>query len=109
MAEAQVQQGMDCPVCRVDLLMTNRDGVEINYCPKCRGVWLDRGELDKIVERTSTPQAAGQRQWANDDNRHQQRGDYQRRGNFEQGNFDQDDPRQNRRGGWLDNLFDFGD
>src|SRR5690242_10411821 len=100
MAEAQVQHGMDCPVCRVDLLMTNRDGVEIDYCPKCRGVWLDRGELDKIVERTSSPQAAAQQRWATDDNTPQQRGDYQRRGNFEQGNFDQDDPRQNRRGGW---------
>jgi hypothetical protein len=44
--------GMLCPRCRVDLLMTERQGVEIDYCPKCRGVWLDRGELDKIVERS---------------------------------------------------------
>jgi Zn-finger nucleic acid-binding protein len=45
--------GMPCPVCRVDLVMADRQGVEIDYCPKCRGVWLDRGELDKIIERTS--------------------------------------------------------
>lgn len=43
---------MKCPVCNnVDLLMSERQGVEIDYCPKCRGVWLDRGELDKIIER----------------------------------------------------------
>ncbi len=47
---------MNCPVCQVELKMTERQGVEIDYCPKCRGVWLDRGELDKIIERTvSTP------------------------------------------------------
>lgn len=45
---------MKCPVCKtVDLLMTERQGVEIDYCPDCRGVWLDRGELDKIIERTA--------------------------------------------------------
>lgn len=43
---------MKCPVCNVDLLMADRQGVEIDYCPKCRGVWLDRGELDKIIERS---------------------------------------------------------
>lgn len=43
---------MKCPVCgTVDLLMSERSGVEIDYCPQCRGVWLDRGELDKIIER----------------------------------------------------------
>ncbi len=44
---------MKCPVCEVDLQMAERQGVEIDYCPKCRGVWLDRGELDKIIERAS--------------------------------------------------------
>lgn len=44
---------MDCPVCKnVALLMSERQGIEIDYCPNCRGVWLDRGELDKIVERS---------------------------------------------------------
>ena len=42
---------MMCPVCDdVELKMAERQGVEIDYCPKCRGVWLDRGELDKIIE-----------------------------------------------------------
>ena len=44
---------MLCPVCNVDLLLSERSGVEIDYCPKCRGVWLDRGELDKIIERNN--------------------------------------------------------
>ncbi len=43
---------MKCPMCEAtDLVMTTREGVEIDYCPKCRGVWLDRGELDKIIDR----------------------------------------------------------
>ena len=45
---------MKCPVCKdVDLVISDRQGVEIDYCPSCRGVWLDRGELDKIIERSS--------------------------------------------------------
>mgnify|MGYP006181404645 FL=1 len=43
---------MKCPVCTtVDLVMSERQGIEIDYCPTCRGIWLDRGELDKIIER----------------------------------------------------------
>jgi hypothetical protein len=56
---------MRCPVDNETLIMADRNGVEIDYCPKCRGVWLDRGELDKIIERASggdplagTPRAA---------------------------------------------------
>ena len=46
---------MKCPVCKdVDLVMSERQGVEIDYCPSCRGVWLDRGELDKIIEKSSS-------------------------------------------------------
>jgi Zn-finger nucleic acid-binding protein len=45
---------MNCPICNIPLTMTERQGVEIDYCSKCRGVWLDRGKLDKIIER-STP------------------------------------------------------
>ena len=45
---------MKCPVCTTpDLMMTDRQGIEIDYCPQCRGVWLDRGELDKIIERSA--------------------------------------------------------
>lgn len=48
---------MKCPVCTtVELLLAERQGVEIDYCPHCRGVWLDRGELDKIIDRSFTPQ-----------------------------------------------------
>jgi uncharacterized protein len=43
---------MKCPSCDELLVMSDRQGVEIDYCPKCRGVWLDRGELDKIIERS---------------------------------------------------------
>ena len=42
---------MKCPIDNTDLQMTERQSVEIDYCPKCRGIWLDRGELDKIIER----------------------------------------------------------
>jgi uncharacterized protein len=45
---------MKCPVCREpDLMMTDRQSIEIDYCPRCRGVWLDRGELDKLIERSA--------------------------------------------------------
>ena len=44
---------MQCPVCNVELKIADRQGVEIDYCPKCRGVWLDRGELDKLIERSA--------------------------------------------------------
>ncbi len=53
---------MKCPACDEFLVMSDRLGVEIDYCPKCRGVWLDRGELDKIIERSSpTSQNQGSR------------------------------------------------
>lgn len=62
---------MKCPTCtETDLVMTDRQGVEIDYCPKCRGVWLDRGELDKIIERSSQPAPSSRRDdddWDDDD------------------------------------------
>ncbi len=51
--DARAGAGLLCPACRVDLVMSERQGVEIDYCPRCRGVWLDRGELDKIIERNA--------------------------------------------------------
>jgi Zn-finger nucleic acid-binding protein len=42
---------MNCPACNIELKMGDRQGVEINYCPTCRGIWLDRGGLDKIIDR----------------------------------------------------------
>lgn len=53
---------MKCPVCsNVALLMSERQGIEIDHCPQCRGVWLDRAELDKIIERAGL-EAAQERQ-----------------------------------------------
>lgn len=80
---------MKCPVDGDTLQMTDRSGVEIDYCPTCRGVWLDRGELDKIIER-SAPQAAPppreDRGYRDD-----------RDGGY----------RKKKRGGFLEDIFDF--
>lgn len=58
MRSADQVAAMSCPVCRVPLAMSDRQGIEIDYCPQCRGVWLDRGELDKIIERSAAPATA---------------------------------------------------
>ena len=52
-SEKAAKPSMNCPVCAVSLVMTERQNIEIDYCPECRGVWLDRGELDKIIERSA--------------------------------------------------------
>ena len=44
---------MNCPNCSTTLLISDRQGIEIDYCPQCRGIWLDRGELDKLIERSA--------------------------------------------------------
>jgi Zn-finger nucleic acid-binding protein len=49
---------MLCPVCKVTLTLADRQGIEIDYCPQCRGIWLDRGELDKLIERSEAQVAA---------------------------------------------------
>ena len=49
----QGRSPMKCPVDNAELVMSERHGIEIDYCPQCRGVWLDRGELDKIIERAA--------------------------------------------------------
>ncbi len=46
---------MKCPICDETLHLADRNGIEIDFCPKCRGIWLDRGELDKIIERSNSP------------------------------------------------------
>lgn len=62
---------MQCPICNVELKIVDRQGVEIDYCPKCRGVWLDRGELDKLIERAaqmeSQPMSSSPRRENRDD------------------------------------------
>jgi Zn-finger nucleic acid-binding protein len=68
---------MKCPIDNADLVMAERQGIEIDYCPKCRGVWLDRGELDKIIERSAAeerPRAArdeGRPQVSRDEGRYE--------------------------------------
>lgn len=91
---------MDCPVCKTELRITDRQGIEIDHCPQCRGVWLDRGELDKLIDRTlgaSGPAAEGMaarprphRRDDDDDDRRYSR-----------------DPRHRRRKSLLGELFDF--
>lgn len=49
---------MKCPIDGTELVMSDRNGIEIDYCPQCRGVWLDRGELDKIIERSAAYEQA---------------------------------------------------
>lgn len=52
------QGPMACPIDGTTLVMSERQGIEIDYCPSCRGVWLDRGELDKIIERSGAAEQA---------------------------------------------------
>ena len=82
---------MLCPVCKVDLTMSERQGIEIDYCPKCRGVWLDRGELDKLVERSATREQEAARAGPQDWERRYPEKSYKGR---------------HRRKSWLDDLFD---
>jgi len=81
---------MKCPVCvEPELVMSERQGVEIDYCPKCRGVWLDRGELDKVIERAGGGAAPPP---------------------GEPGRRSREDPeavRRSRKRGFLGELFDF--
>jgi Zn-finger nucleic acid-binding protein len=86
---------MHCPSCIVELNITERQGVEIDYCPQCRGVWLDRGELDKIIERSLDEASPSKR---HEDERSRRR------------DYDEDEPRQRRgrrRKSFLEELFDF--
>ena len=96
--------GMLCPTCRVGLVMSERQGVEIDYCPQCRGVWLDRGELDKIIERSATeaPRAQMAQEPGPDPRGFRQ--------NRRRDNDDDDDDNWGgggRRGGFLSDFFDF--
>jgi uncharacterized protein len=63
---------MKCPKCGVSLLMSEKQGIEIDYCPDCRGIWLDRGELEKIIERTNSIDIDADRKpyYDDDHNRH---------------------------------------
>lgn len=92
---------MECPVCDdVDLVISDRQGVEIDYCPRCRGVWLDRGELDKIIERAAAMTAPRPQARYEDDRYDDDRRDAEllRRGQI---------PRKKKRDSFLSELFDF--
>jgi uncharacterized protein len=100
---------MNCPVCNVPLTMTDRQGVEIDYCSKCRGVWLDRGELDKIIERSAaiSPEPYGRE--ASPAYERDAPPVYERRYDRDR---DDDDyrhhpHRRRKKGGFLGELFDF--
>lgn len=90
---------MQCPTDKTNLVMSERSGVEIDYCPTCRGVWLDRGELDKIIERAQSlsPEANSQPQY---DDRRDNRSSH---GGYE-GN---QSGKRRKKGGFLGEIFDF--
>lgn len=94
---------MQCPNDKTDLVMSDRQGIEIDYCPKCRGVWLDRGELDKIIERSEQvqPNPTPQQQSYQEPRYPQQQydkhgGDHDRRNDY---------PRKERKESFLSDLF----
>ncbi len=101
---------MKCPTDEETLVLAERQGIEIDYCPRCRGVWLDRGELDKLIEREADRYEAApprrdvddlggplrrdrdrDRDWNDDDDRHRMYG------------------QKRRRKGFLSEMFEFGD
>lgn len=102
MVQDQVKAGMLCPVCKVDLVMSDRQGVEVDYCPKCRGVWLDRGELDKIMERSAAYSPPPQGEYREPERHYG--GDYRDeryRGGYSPHGY----PR--KRKSWLSDILDF--
>ena len=100
--------GLLCPTCRIDLVMSERQGVEIDYCPKCRGVWLDRGELDKIIERNASEGArpAPQAQGGYAPQPAPQAQPYPPRGHYEEDYGHQNHKSGRRRKSFLEELFD---
>jgi hypothetical protein len=97
---------MKCPNCNETLVMADRQGIEIDYCPKCRGVWLDRGELDKIVERSAdyspTPiPPPADRHYEHDDDYYKKQ--YPQQG----GHYNDPHHRHKKKKGFLGDFFDF--
>ena len=91
---------MKCPSCAdVTLAMTERQGVEIDYCPQCRGVWLDRGELDKLIERAAVAPAPAPAPAAAPQQAHYQ----QRRPDFVDSDYGH---HKKRHKSWLSDIFD---
>jgi Zn-finger nucleic acid-binding protein len=90
---------MKCPNCGETLVMADRQGVEIDYCPKCRGVWLDKGELDKIIERSAQYDSGSGS--SSGDTGYDQRRDYD-----DDYNKKRQNPQRKKRG-FLGDMFDF--
>ena len=94
---------MKCPIDSSELRITDRQGIEIDYCPQCRGVWLDRGELDKIIERSDRDDDDDIRGRSADTSR---RDDYRREDDYRpQG---QAPYKKKKKRSMLEDLFDFG-
>ena len=90
---------MNCPICNtVSLVMSERQGIEIDYCPQCRGVWLDRGELDKLIERSVETSPGTRSDYESRDYSNEQR-DYREP--------HRDGRHKKKREGFLADLFDF--
>lgn len=111
-----MESKMRCPVDNETLVMADRSGVEIDYCPKCRGVWLDRGELDKIIEKAADAPAARPAPQAEpvtlrrpEPAREPRREDYRRDDDYRRPDDDGDYRygKKKRREGFLSDLFDF--
>lgn len=94
---------MQCPTDGAVLVMSERSGIEIDYCPTCRGVWLDRGELDKIIERslTQAPLTPAPPRYDESDRRDDRRKYDDRDRTTYQQPF-----RKKRKESWLSELFD---
>ena len=101
---------MNCPVDNELLQMTDRSGVEVDYCPRCRGVWLDRGELDKILERAERefrpPVATRDDDYDRDDDR---RPDYARSAPYGDDYRGAGRPYKKKKKSFLSEMFEFGD
>lgn len=102
---------MYCPVCKtVGLVMTERQGIEIDYCPQCRGVWLDRGELDKIIERSTMASPAPRVEQHAQPHASQHHSSHGHRDSHHYGHRDSHDRghyKKHKREGLLADLFDF--
>ena len=103
---------MKCPVCKdVDLVMSERQGVEIDYCPSCRGVWLDRGELDKIIEKSSNYQQQNNHSAyaKHEDNRnsYNKYNNQQHHNNHYENRNQYHTPYKKKKEGFLSEIFDF--
>ncbi len=102
---------MQCPIDASDLVMSDRQGIEIDYCPKCRGVWLDRGELDKIIERSeperSSARDAESDRGRDDRDRDDRDRDRDRRPEGEYRGGSSGYPQKKKKSSVLSELFDF--